>query len=82
MYFHYYSTIYFSVVSLIIVCIGYMGISGVLTLMVPYYLQDADAPLPHAFRLVELPEAAWVVALGAMFGLSTSLLGSYCLYNL
>eukprot|EP00088_Acartia_fossae_P018988 TRINITY_DN21014_c0_g1_i1.p1 TRINITY_DN21014_c0_g1~~TRINITY_DN21014_c0_g1_i1.p1 ORF type:complete len:631 (-),score=151.81 TRINITY_DN21014_c0_g1_i1:215-2107(-) len=64
------------IVSLIIVCIGYMGISGVLTLMVPYYLQDADAPLPHAFRLVELPEAAWVVALGAMFGLSTSLLGA------
>jgi cationic amino acid transporter 3 len=64
------------VVSLIIVCFGYIGISGVLTLMVPYYLQDADAPLPHAFRLVGLPEAAWVVALGALFGLSTSLLGA------
>jgi len=64
------------VVSLIIVCIGYMGISGVLTLMLPYYLQDTDAPLPHAFRVVGLPEAAWVVAVGALFGLSTSLLGA------
>ena len=71
--------LYVLVVSLFIVCVGYIGISGVLTLMVPYYLQDADAPLPHAFRLVGLPEAAWVVALGALFGLSTSLLGKIIL---
>lgn len=64
------------VISLIIVCLGYMGISGVLTLMLPYYLQDTDAPLPHAFREVGLPEAALVVAVGALFGLSTSLLGA------
>ena len=58
-----------------IVSVAYMGVGGVLTLMVPYYLQDADAPLSHAFKLVGLPDAAWVIALGALFGLSTSLLG-------
>ena len=38
------------VVSLLIVCCAYIGISSVLTLMLPYYLQDAAAPLPHAFQ--------------------------------
>lgn len=64
------------VVSLLIVCCAYIGISSVLTLMLPYYLQDAAAPLPHAFQAVNLPSAAGVVAIGALFGLSTSLLGA------
>ncbi len=64
-------------VSLVLVCLAYVGVSSVLTLMVPYYLQDASAPLPFVFNEVGLMAAAWVVAIGALFGLSTSLLGMY-----
>ena len=64
-----------AVVSLMIVCVSYIGISSVLTLMLPYYLQDAHAPLPFAFKTAGLPAAALVVTVGALFGLSTSLLG-------
>jgi len=64
------------VVSLMIVCVSYIGISSVLTLMLPYYLQDAQAPLPFAFKTAGLPAAALVVTVGALFGLSTSLLGA------
>ncbi len=65
-----------SVVSLLVVCLCYVGVSSVLTLMVPYYLQDAAAPLPFVFNQVGLMSAGWVVAVGALFGLSTSLLGT------
>ena len=63
-------------VSLSIVAMAYAGISSVLTLMLPYYLQDPAAPLPHALKQVGLPSAAAVIAVGALFGLSTSLLGN------
>jgi len=64
------------VISLSMVCLAYIGISGVLTLMLPYYLQSHVTPLPDAFRFVGLPAAAWVVTVGSLFGLSTSLLGA------
>ncbi len=63
------------------VCLCYVGVSSVLTLMVPYYLQDAAAPLPFVFNQVGLMSAGWVVAVGALFGLSTSLLGNYFFKN-
>ena len=44
--------------------------------MVPYYLQDTVTPLPSAFLAVGVPAGRWVVAIGALFGLSTSLLGA------
>jgi amino acid transporter len=64
------------IVSLAFICVSYIGISSALTLMLPYYLQDSAAPLPHAFHEVGLSWAGWVVSIGAMFGLSTSLLGA------
>lgn len=64
------------IVSLAFICLSYIGISTVLTLMIPYYLQDPAAPLPHVFHEVGLPWAGWVVSVGALFGLSTSLLGA------
>ena len=63
-------------VSLGVVAAAYTGISSVLTLMLPYYLQDATAPLPFVFHSVGLSWAGWVVSIGALFGLSTSLLGA------
>ena len=60
-----------------VVCVAYVGVSSVLTLMLPYYLQNAEAPLPFVFNEVGLMAAGWVVAIGALFGLSTSLLGRY-----
>ena len=64
------------IVSLSLVVLAYTGISSTLTLMVPYYLQDASAPLPSAFHLAQMPWAGRVVGVGALFGLSTSLLGA------
>lgn len=64
------------IVSLSLVVLAYTGISSTLTLMVPYYLQDASAPLPAAFHLAHMPWAGRLVGVGALFGLSTSLLGA------
>ena len=63
-------------VSLSLVALAYTGISSTLTLMVPYYLQDAAAPLPAAFHAVTMSWAGRLVSIGALFGLSTSLLGA------
>ena len=45
------------VISLSLVFVAYFGISTALTLMLPYYLQDATAPLPYAFD-----ETGWIFA--------------------
>ena len=54
---------------------AYIGVASALTLLVPYYLLDPDAPLPAAFTLAGMHWAGNVVSIGALFGLSTSLLG-------
>ncbi|GAB6019029.1 hypothetical protein CHUAL_000658 [Chamberlinius hualienensis] len=64
------------VISLLIIFFAYCGISIVITLMVPYYMQDGQAPIPVAFDKVGWPVAKWIVSIGALFGLSTSLLGA------
>ena len=43
--------------------------------MIPYYLLDVDAPLPAAFTEAGMHWAGNIVSIGALFGLSTSLLG-------
>ncbi|KAI8035649.1 hypothetical protein M5D96_011562 [Drosophila gunungcola] len=50
------------VVSLIIIFLSYFG--------------DKDAPFPHAFNEVEWYTIKWIVTIGAVFALCTSLLGA------
>ncbi|XP_002021145.2 cationic amino acid transporter 3 [Drosophila persimilis] len=64
------------VISLIIIFLAYFGVSTVLTMMLPYYLQDRDAPFPHAFDVVGWITIKWIVTIGAVFALCTSLLGA------
>ncbi|KAF8795767.1 Cationic amino acid transporter 2 like protein [Argiope bruennichi] len=61
--------------SLMIVFAAYFSISSIQTLMWPYYAQDVAAPLPYVFQMVGYPVAKWVITIGALAGLSTSLLG-------
>lgn len=64
------------VISLIIIFLVYFGVSGVLTLMLPYYLQDPDAPFPVVLEAVGLEQMKWIVTTGAVFALLTSMLGA------
>lgn len=63
-------------ISLFVIFMAYFGVSTVLTLMYPYYLQDVNAPLPHVFSVIGWPAAKWLVAIGGIFGLIASLFGA------
>ncbi|KAH8368700.1 hypothetical protein KR084_005619, partial [Drosophila pseudotakahashii] len=64
------------IVSLAMIFLAYFGVSTVLTMMLPYYEQDEKAPLPHVFRINGWHVAEYVVSIGAMFGLCSSMMGA------
>lgn len=65
-----------TVLSMGIVTLGYILVSAALTLLVPYYEVSPTAALPEAFSHVGMHWVKYVVSLGAICGMTTTLFGS------
>lgn len=59
--------------TLIICTVLYASTSVVLTMMVPYYNVDINAPFARAFRYVDIKWATYIVSAGAIISLTTCL---------
>ncbi|XP_050675780.1 cationic amino acid transporter 2-like [Leptidea sinapis] len=64
------------VASLLVVFLAYCGVSCVLTLMLPYYMQDEKAPFPFVYEQLHWHWAKYAVSVGAICALCSSLLGA------
>lgn len=74
-----------TIFSLSAVTIGYVLVSSALTLMIPFDQIHPEAALPDAFGAMNLPWAKYAISVGALCGMTTTLLGSLfalprCLY--
>lgn len=63
-------------ISLSVVFVSYVGVAVVLTLIIPYYEQDAEAPFPHIFDVLGWEFMKWLVSIGSMFALMTGMFGA------
>jgi len=64
----------------IVLIIGYVLVSGALTYLVPYWAIVPDAAFPAAFAGLDLNWIKYLVSVGALCGMTTTLFGS--LYSL
>ncbi|XP_041978908.1 cationic amino acid transporter 4 [Aricia agestis] len=74
-----------TILSMAVVAFGYILVAIALTLMVPYTSINPEAALPEALGAVHAGWAKYAVAVGAVCGMTTTLLGSLfslprCLY--
>lgn len=65
-----------TITSLGVVTFLYVMVTAALTLMIPYYEVDPTAAYPMAFAARSAEWAKYIVAIGTLFGITTSLLGS------
>ncbi|KAL8593873.1 hypothetical protein ACOMHN_023789 [Nucella lapillus] len=65
-----------TLISLVVVTVLYMCATSALTLMIPYYEVNLAAAFPDAFAAVGLQWAKYVVAIGTLLGMTSSLLGA------
>ncbi|KAI4461589.1 inner membrane transporter ygji-related [Holotrichia oblita] len=56
--------------------LAYFGVSTILTLMLPYYDQDEQAPFPYVFEKVDMFYAKWIATVGAIFAITSTLVGN------
>ncbi|XP_047984271.1 cationic amino acid transporter 2-like [Leguminivora glycinivorella] len=64
------------VASLVVVFFAYFGISAILTTVLPYYDQNTKAPFIYMFQSISWNWATYIVSVGAVCGLTTSLVGA------
>ncbi|MEJ7640033.1 MAG: amino acid permease [Singulisphaera sp.] len=62
------------IVSLVLCTVLYIAVAAVLTGMVPYHKINRDAPVSDAFAQVGLPWAQFLIAVGALTGITSVLL--------
>ena len=57
------------ILTLVIVSLLYCSTSTILTLMIPYYLIEVNAPIPSAFAYVHFEWAKTLISVGAIASL-------------
>uniref|UniRef100_A0A8C1MM17 Solute carrier family 7 member 14b n=1 Tax=Cyprinus carpio TaxID=7962 RepID=A0A8C1MM17_CYPCA len=71
------TSIPYAITASLITCLtAYVSVSVILTLLVPFNLIDGDAPLMEMFAVHGFLAGKYIVAIGAIAGLTVSLLGS------
>lgn len=65
-----------TILSMAIVTVGYVLVGSALTLLVPYYQINPNAALPEAFGMIGINWVKYLVSLGAICGMTTTLFGS------
>lgn len=64
---------YSILITLVVVSVCYVLVSTTVSLMLPYYVYDSQQPLSEAFRYVGFSWASYIISVGAIISLATSL---------